>query len=296
MKQVDLHVHSNKSDGTYAPFELVDYALQKGLSAFALTDHDTTEGLAEAISYAADKPVEVIPGIEFSTEYEGKDVHIVGLYISYEAPAFQAKLQSFVDSRINRNRKMCQNLQEAGIDISYEKLCAENPGAVITRAHYAAYLQAHGYVKSRADAFSQYVGDHCRYFVPREKVSPAQAIELILDAGGVPILAHPPLYHMGKERLDTLVSTLKAAGLMGIEIIYSTYNAQEERDMLRLAQKYDLLYSGGSDFHGDNKPGLDLACGYGKLFVPETFLTAIRTAAGNKNGCTEAVPGNENGD
>ncbi|MBQ6806916.1 MAG: PHP domain-containing protein [Lachnospiraceae bacterium] len=279
MKQVDLHVHSNKSDGTYAPFELVDYALEKGLSAFALTDHDTTEGLDEAISYAKDKPLEVVPGVEFSTEYEGKDVHIVGLYISYDAPAFQAKLQSFVDSRVNRNMKMCQNLQEAGIDITFEKLCAENPDAVITRAHYAAYLQNHGYVKSRADAFSQYVGDHCKYFVPREKVTPTQAIELILNAGGVPILAHPPLYHMGKERLDNLVSTLKEAGLMGIEVIYSTYNTQDERDMLRLAKKYDLLYSGGSDFHGDNKPGLDLACGYGKLFVPEAFLTDIRTAA-----------------
>lgn len=279
MKQVDLHVHSNKSDGTYAPFELVDYALEKGLSAFALTDHDTTEGLDEAIAYAKDKPLEVVPGIEFSTEYEGKDVHIVGLYISYDAPAFQAKLQSFIDSRVNRNMKMCQNLQEAGIDITFEKLCAENPDAVITRAHYAAYLQNHGYVKSRADAFSQYVGDHCKYFVPREKVTPTQAIELILNAGGVPILAHPPLYHMGKERLDNLVSTLKEAGLMGIEVIYSTYNTQDERDMLRLAKKYDLLYSGGSDFHGDNKPGLDLACGYGKLFVPEAFLTDIRTAA-----------------
>ena len=279
MKQVDLHVHSNKSDGTYAPFELVDYALEKGLSAFALTDHDTTEGLDEAIAYAKDKPLEVVPGIEFSTEYEGKDVHIVGLYISYDAPAFQEKLQSFIDSRVNRNMKMCQNLQEAGIDITFEKLCAENPDAVITRAHYAAYLQNHGYVKSRADAFSQYVGDHCKYFVPREKVTPTQAIELILNAGGVPILAHPPLYHMGKERLDNLVSTLKEAGLMGIEVIYSTYNTQDERDMLRLAKKYDLLYSGGSDFHGDNKPGLDLACGYGKLFVPEAFLTDIRTAA-----------------
>lgn len=296
MKQVDLHVHSNKSDGAYAPCELVDYALSKGLSAFALTDHDTTEGLAEAISYAQDKPIEVIPGIEFSTEYEGKDVHIVGLYISYDAPAFQNKLQTFLDSRINRNIKMCQNLQDAGIDITYEKLCTEHPDAVITRAHYAAYLVAHGYVKSRADAFSKYVGDHCRYFVPREKVSPSQAIELILHAGGVPILAHPPLYHMGKERLDKLVGSLKADGLMGIEVIYSTYNPQDERDMFRLAQKYDLLYSGGSDFHGDNKPGLDLACGYGKLFVPEAFLTDIRAAARKKDGCTKAVPGNENGD
>lgn len=279
MKRVDLHVHSNKSDGTYTPSELVDYALEKGLCAFALTDHDTTDGLKEALSYAADKPIEVIPGIEFSTEYEGKDVHVLGLYIHYEEPAFQAKLQSFVDARIERNKKMCRNLQEAGIDITYEKLCEESLGAVITRSHYAAYLLNHGYVKSRADAFSQYVGDHCKYFVPREKVTPSQAVDIILKAKGVPILAHPPLYHMGKDRLDTLVCRLKADGLVGIEAIYSTYSNQEERDMFRLAKKYDLLPSGGSDFHGGNKPGLDLAVGYGKLFVPESILEDIKKAA-----------------
>lgn len=279
MNRVDLHVHSNKSDGTFTPTQLVDYALEKELSAFALTDHDTTEGLDEAISYAADKPIEVIPGIEFSTEYEEKDIHIVGLYLHYKKPSFQAKIQSFVDSRIQRNIKMCRNLQEAGIDITYEKLCEEHPEAVITRAHYAVYLKNHGYVTSYADAFAQYVGDHCKYFVPREKITPSQAIELILQNGGVPILAHPPLYHMGKDRLDTLVSTLKQAGLVGIEALYSTYERQDERDMFRLAEKYDLLPSGGSDFHGGTKPGLDLAVGYGKLFIPEEFLDNIRKAA-----------------
>ena len=124
MKTVDLHVHSNKSDGTLTPSQLVDLAVEKGLSAFALTDHDTTEGLEEAIAYAADKPVTVIPGIEFSTEYLGKDIHIVGLDIEYDGEAFKSQIQEFVDSRILRNQKMCRNLQEAGIDISYEKLTA----------------------------------------------------------------------------------------------------------------------------------------------------------------------------
>lgn len=279
MKQVDLHVHSNKSDGSFTPKELVDYALDKRLCAFALTDHDTTDGLDEAISYAKDKPIEVVPGIEFSTEYEGRDIHVLGLYIRYKDPVFQKKIQSFVDSRIKRNEKMCRNLQEAGIDISYEKLLKTYPDAVITRAHYAAFLTDNGYVSSRADAFSKYVGDHCKYFVPREKVTPSQAVELILQAKGVPILAHPPLYHMGKEKLDTLVSTLKNVGLAGIEAIYSTYNNQDTRDMMDLAKKYDLLLSGGSDFHGANKPGLDMAVGYGKLFVPEEILINIRNSA-----------------
>ena len=288
MRAIDLHTHTCKSDGSYTPTELVDYAIAKNLAAVAITDHDSIEGLDEAVAHAAAlrerglPSVEMIPGIEFSTKYEKQDVHIVGLYISYEREAFQSALGSFVDSRVSRNRKMCENLQGAGIDITYEKLLAMYPDAVITRAHYASYLLEHGYVKSRQDAFARYLGDHTKYFVPREKVTPSQAVDLILKADGVPILAHPPLYHMGNDRLDTLVSSLKADGLMGIEVFYSTYSNQDVRDMQRLAAKYNLLVSGGSDFHGANKPGLDLGCGYGKLYIPEETLLKIKAALPRK--------------
>ncbi|MDE5940060.1 MAG: PHP domain-containing protein [Lachnospiraceae bacterium] len=284
MRAIDLHTHTCKSDGSYTPTELVDYAIEKNLAAVAITDHDSIEGLDEAISRAAAltkrglPSVEVIPGIEFSTKYGKQDVHIVGLYISYDSGDFKRALHGFVNSRLNRNLKMCENLQAAGIDITYEKLLHMYPDAVITRAHYASFLLEHGYVKSRQDAFARYLGDHTKYFVPREKVTPSQAVELILRAGGVPILAHPPLYHMGNARLDTLVSLLKADGLMGIEVFYSTYSNQDVRDMQRLADKYDLLVSGGSDFHGANKPGLDLGCGYGRLFIPEEALFKIKAA------------------
>ena len=288
MRAIDLHTHTCKSDGSYTPTELVDYAIEKNLAAVAITDHDSIEGLDEAVAHAAAlrerglPSVEMIPGIEFSTKYEKQDVHIVGLYISYEREAFQSALGSFVDSRVSRNRKMCENLQGAGIDITYEKLLAMYPDAVITRAHYASYLLEHGYVKSRQDAFARYLGDHTKYFVPREKVTPSQAVDLILKADGVPILAHPHLYHMGNDRLDTLVSSLKADGLMGIEVFYSTYSNQDVRDMQRLAAKYNLLVSGGSDFHGANKPGLDLGCGYGKLYIPEETLLKIKAALPRK--------------
>lgn len=275
---VDLHVHSNRSDGTLTPTELVDYACSKGLSAFALTDHDTTDGLKEAMEYAGDKGIEVIPGIEFSTEYESKDIHILGLYIDYNQKEFREHIQEFVDSRILRNKKMCQNLTEAGINISYEALTEEFPDSTITRAHYARFLLDHGYVKSLPEAFERYVGDHCPYYVPRQKVTPTQAVELILKANGVPILAHPILYHMSERRLDKLVSELKEAGLMGIEAVYSTYTASEERQIRALAQKYNLLISGGSDFHGSNKPKLDLAVGYGKLYIPSSILDDIKKA------------------
>lgn len=287
MKAVDLHVHSNRSDGSFSPRQLVDYAMEKGLAAFALTDHDSVDGLNEALSYAeqlretlpakkAHLVPEVIPGIELSTEYQGRDVHIVGLYIDHHNARFQKYLQDFVTSRINRNRKMCALLQEAGIDISYESLLAEFPDAVITRAHYARYLLNHHYTGSMKEAFDRYIGDHCPCYVPREKVTPEQAVALILEAGGIPVLAHPILYHMSDERLEALVARLKDAGLMGIEAIYSTYNTAEERQIRRLAETYGLAVSGGSDFHGDNKPGLDLAVGYGKLFVPYSVLEMIK--------------------
>jgi len=280
MPAIDLHVHSNKSDGSFSPTELVDYAIKKGLAAIALTDHDTVDGLDEILNYAAFGCVpEIVPGIEFSTEYEGRDVHILGLYIDHKCPAFEKPLQEFVQSRIERNIKMCRLLQGAGIDITFEKLQAEFPDRVITRAHYASYLLKYGYTKSLNEAFERYVGDHCPYFVPREKVTPEQAVQLILKAGGVPILAHPPLYHMSNSRLDHLVSDLKDAGLMGIEAIYSTYSSSEERDMRRLADKYNLLISGGSDFHGTNKKDLDLGTGYGKLYVDDSILKKIKLAA-----------------
>ena len=217
----------------------------------------------------------MIPGIELSTEYQGKDIHMVGLFIDYRQPEFAHYLEDFIRSRENRNEKMCALLREHDIDITHEALLAEFPGAVITRAHFARYLLSHGYIQSMKEAFDRYVGDHCPCFVPREKVTPAQAVELILCAGGVPVLAHPILYHMSDERLDTLVAELKKIGLMGIEAIYSTYNTAEERQIRGLASKYDLKISGGSDFHGAVTRSIRLGVGTGKLNVPDSILADL---------------------
>ena len=277
---IDLHVHSTCSDGTLSPTELVDYAIQKGLSAFALTDHDCVEGLDTILSYAKSLPnaPEIIPGIELSTDENGQEVHMVGLFIDHHNPEFNQYLQEFITSRTTRNKKMCHLLQEHGMNITYEELEAEFPGAVLTRAHYAKLLLKHGYVKSIKEAFERFLGDHCPCYVSREKITPVMAIDLIKKAGGLAILAHPILYHMSDARLDALVQKLKEAGLTGIEAIYSTYSPAEERQIRKLATKYNLLLSGGSDFHGENKPGLDLGTGYGKLYVPEEVLTKLKTA------------------
>lgn len=280
MKPIDLHVHSNRSDGSLTPAQLVDYALEKGLAAFALTDHDTTEGIEEALIAAEGKDIEIIPGIEFSTEYEGKDIHIVGLYIDYKGESFQKYLKEFQNSRELRNHRMCEKLNQYNVPITYEMLCNEYPDAILTRAHYGKYMLKMGYVSSIKEAFDRYIGDHAPCFLPREKVTPSQAVRLILEGGGIPILAHPILYHMSDERLDKLVATLKETGLLGIEAIYSTYNSSEERQIRQLASKYDLRISGGSDFHGDTKPDLDLGTGYGKLFVPYEVLENLKKAGG----------------
>lgn len=282
---IDLHVHSNKSDGTCSPSELVSYAAEKGLTAFALTDHDTTDGLDEALQAAASAhSVTVIPGIEFSTVYENKDIHVLGLDIDYKTPVFLSALADFVASREQRNEKMCKKLQEyAQIDITYEKLLAAFPDAVITRAHYARYLFDHGYVKSMPEAFDRYIGDRAPCFIPREKVTPVAAVQLILSAGGVPVLAHPPLYRMSDERLDRLVRTLTENGLAGIEAIYSTYTAGEEVHMRSLASQYGLIITGGSDFHGSNKPAIDLGTGKGNLCVPDELLNGLFKAKESRN-------------
>ncbi len=275
MNIVDLHVHSNKSDGSLSPTQLVDYAVEKGLSAFALTDHDTTDGIEEALNVAKGKNIEVIPGIEFSTEYEGQDIHIVGLYIDYKSDFFKRRLVNFVNGRMIRNKEMCRRLTEHGIPVTYEEMLAEFPDCVITRSHYARFMLNHGYVKSLKEAFERYIGDNRPCFVPRKKITPMRAVEIILKAGGFPILAHPLLYHMGKSRLEKLVALLKDMGLQGLEAVYCTYTASDEREMRALAAKYDLCISGGSDFHGSAKPGLDLATGYGKLFIPQEILDKI---------------------
>lgn len=277
METVDLHVHSDCSDGTMSPAKLVAYACQKGLRAFALTDHDTVAGLPEAFAAAEGTALEVIAGIEFSTEYHGKDIHIVGLDIDYQSAEFCERLTRFQDSRDVRNEKMIRKMQEDGIDISHEQMEAAFGDAVWTRAHFARYLMDHGYVAEMPEAFEKYIGENCRYFVPREKVTPVQAVHLISSTGGIPILAHPMLYHLPEAEMDELLASLRKAGLIGIEAIYSTHSELDENLVRQLAKRHGLLISGGSDFHGSNKPYIDLGVGRGNLRIPYHVLTNLRS-------------------
>ncbi len=278
MRAVDLHTHTCCSDGSKTPRELVDYALEKGLSHIAITDHDTVAALDEAMEYAKDKDITIIPGIELSTEYQGQDIHIVGLDIDYKSEEFIKYLEEFVASRDLRNTKMCALLSEKGLYMTYDELKKEYEGSVITRAHYARFMLKKGYTTYLKEAFERYIGDNGPCFIPREKITPVQGVELIVKAGGIPILAHPMLYHMSWERIQGLVDIMKPAGLMGIEAIYTTNTTSDERECREFADKNNLLISGGSDYHGEAKPKTDLGVGFGKLFVPESVWYDLRNA------------------
>lgn len=282
-RKIDLHVHSTFSDGTYTPEQLVDTALAAGLSAIAITDHDTTDGIPFAKAAALNTELEIIPGVELSCEYKEKEVHMLGFYLNETNPILLEYLRRFQLSRSSRNQQMVNLLAAEGLDITYEKLLADNPDCVITRANIARYLVDHGCVKDMATVFSKYIGDDCCCFVPREKVTPEQAIQLIHEAGGVAFLAHPLLYHMSTITLQNLVSELASVGLDGIEAIYSTYQPGDERNMKDLANEHHLLISGGSDFHGTNKPFIRLGTGMGHLFIPYEVLTNIKKAVANQS-------------
>lgn len=276
MTVIDLHVHSTRSDGTLTPSELVQHASECGLTAFALTDHDNTDGLEEAIRASASLGIELVPGIEFSTEYLGKDIHIVGLDIDWKHPAFQERIDYYRKERLHRNQKMIDKMASDGIDISYRQMADSFGETVWTRAHFARYLADHGYVSEMWDAFRTYIGDDCKYFVPRQKVSPDEVVRLIRRFHGIPVLAHPFQYHFSDGELRTLLSHLRESGLIGIEVYYSTHSPEQTDYLLRLASELHLLPSGGSDFHGSNKPAIALGTGKNNLQIPYEVLERLR--------------------
>lgn len=277
MKQVDLHLHSTYSDGTDTPEVLVEMAKALDLSAIALTDHDTCDGCKEAIEHGRKIGVEVIPGAELSTSWGEKEIHIVGLFLNPDDETLNKRLAEMKDGRAHRNELMCAAFRERGIPMEYEDLLETYGSATITRATFADWLMNHGFIKSRQEAFDRYIGDYGPCYVPRRKISSQEGIRYILEAGGVPVLAHPILYHLSKDNLVKLITELKEAGLIGIEGVYTTYSQADTRLISTLAKDHGLLLSGGSDYHGANKPRIHLGVGHGHLFVPASYLEGLRS-------------------
>ena len=279
MDTIDLHTHSTFSDGTFTPLQLVKYAEEKGLKAFALTDHDTTEGVKEAKSIETN--VEVRSGVEISTRYDKKEIHIVGLYVNENDADLNKQLKYYREKRVTRNFEILEKLNSLGVDITIDDVKESCTGDVISRAHIAKALVSKGFVGSYTEAFDRYLGDNKCAYVPRETLNYEESMELITKAGGVPVLAHPLLYKMSDTNLENMMVKLRQKGLKAVEVYYSTHSNSDTQHIMAMANRVGLIYSGGSDFHGATKPKIDMGTGMGKLAVPYEILEKIR---GERNG------------
>lgn len=275
---IDLHVHTNASDGTLSPAAAAELAASQGLHAIAITDHDTVSGFDEAFRAGEKLGIEVIPGIEISTKYD-RSIHILGYYVDTESAALRPVLDWIVEDRDRRNRKMAELMAADGLPVSYEMM-HERYGDVVGRPHFASLLVELGLAESVQDAFDRYVEKGQKYYLSRHFLTIERSIEIILEAGGVPVLAHPFQYRMDDALLRELIGHCKKHGLRGMECRYTGYDEEKVSYLEALAAEFGLIRTGGSDFHGQNKPHISLGRGLGKLSVPDEYLAELKNAAG----------------
>ena len=277
---IDLHTHSTASDGIYSPTELLQRAKGIGLRVLALTDHDTTDGLDEAMQAANALDMELVPGIEINTDVAGGEVHVLGYYPEYQRPEFQAVLKVLRDARERRGQRMVELLNEQGINVAWERVREIAQGAV-GRPHVAKALLEAGYVQTIGEAFDKYIGTGCYAYVPRYRLTPDDAVHLIASANGLPVIAHP-LDLPGLAELRNWLPGLVAAGMVGLETYYGPYTSEDERALRALADEYNLIPTGGTDFHG---PGIHPTPLGGRPVPPEA-VERLKAAAAARRGKT----------
>lgn len=275
---IDLHVHTTASDGTYTPAGAVALAARSGLAAMAITDHDTASGVEEACAAGKKYGVEVIPGIEISVDYRGEGVHILGYFIDPASEALGRLLEWVADERHRRNKKIADAMNSDGLDVSMEKMMTKYSHTVIGRPHFAAELVALGLVESVAEGFEKYLSPGGRYYRKREYIPLDTGFDIIRQSGGKAVFAHPYQYGFAPDELDRLTSELAGRGAVGIECLYSGYSPEQSAALMRLAEKYALCPTGGSDFHGDRKPRISMGTGTGDMRVPIEMLDALKKA------------------
>lgn len=266
-REVDLHTHSTCSDGTLTPEELAIHAKNKGLSAFALTDHDSVDGQKRAAEKSKELGIEFINGIEFST-VDDTDIHIIGLFIDTENETLLKTIESLRKSRMNRMKKICENLRGLGFDISFEDALKISGTDFVGRPHIAKAMVEKGYCKTIAECFDKYIGNGKPAYVKKTELSTVNAVKAIKAAGGLAFLAHLNQTKYTIEQLEKLLIKLKAAGLDGIEGYYTEYTPENVAEYRALAEKLSLAISGGSDYHADIKPSISIGTGYGNLSIP----------------------------
>ena len=275
---VDLHTHSNCSDGSMSPSELVLHAAEKGLAAIALTDHDTVDGIKEAVAKGKECGIEVVPAIEFSARSKTL-THILGFYIDEDNAQLKSVLTEIVDLRKERNEVTAKLLQQLGFDVALEEAAAIAPGGIIGRAHYAKLLMDKGYTSSVKESFDKYLAAGKPAYFTNQKLEAKCIIETIHAAGGVAFLAHPHQMKLG-DKLEDYVKELVSYGLDGMEGYYSEYNEKMQTEYQAMAARYGLALSGGTDFHGDMKPHISIGKGLGNMAVPYSVLLNIKRMVG----------------
>jgi predicted metal-dependent phosphoesterase TrpH len=247
MGKTDLHVHTSASDGKYAPAELVKLAAGNGLSLLAITDHDTVAGIPAAMEAVRAFPdLKIIPGVEISSHAPGSEVHVLGYFMDYKNPELLAQLAELGNSRQDRARGIVEKLRGLGLDITIERVQEIAGGGSIGRPHIAQALMEKGYVSSFQEVFTKYIGQGGPAYVERIKLTPDDAVALILQCGGLPVLAHPSTINDA----EAVVRRLAAGGLVGLEAYYKDYTDEQRREMVNLAYRYNLIPTGGSDYHG----------------------------------------------
>ncbi len=274
---IDLHTHSSYSDGSDTPDELLERAAALRLTSIGLTDHDTLEGIPEARIAAERRGIELIPGTELSLEYPRGGMHLVVLWLEPEHGPLQDRLAELRRGRDGRNARIVERLDELGLPVELDEVLAEAGEGSVGRPHIAAVLIRHGYVDSMEQAFDEYLGNDRKAYVARERLEPRQAIQLARASGGVPILAHPHTLRIDNrfEMADLLVE-LRAHGLVGIECHYGSYPADGRSGLVALADRFGLLPSGGSDYHGSYKADVALGVGRAGIAVPDSILDDLR--------------------
>ena len=269
----DLHIHTHFSDSTLSPQEVIEQAHRAELSCISITDHDTIDGVIPTQFSAQAVEIEVIAGIELSSGLDGKDIHVLGYLIDCQNEIFKVELEHIQNARIERMREMIQKLKTLGIDnISLEEVCGLTQSKSVGRPHLASVMHKKGWVSSFREAFDKYIGEGCPAYVEKYKMTPFQAIELIRQAGGVAVLAHPMVTNR-----DELIPRLVEAGLQGIEVYYPNYSNNTINYYEGLARKYRLIMTGGSDAHGTVKDNTYI----GKIKIPYAIVTQLKEAAKN---------------
>ncbi|MGL4654124.1 PHP domain-containing protein [Cetobacterium sp.] len=258
-KKYDLHTHTTYSDGTFTVDELLKRAKYIGLTGISITDHDTMEGVSEAKNIAENLDLDFISGIEFSCSCDGYEIHILGYLLDEKSEKLASKLIELKKARNNRNEKIVKRLNSLGLKITLEEIEQEATGTIVSRAHICNVMMKKGFVYTKGEAFKQYLGRKGAAYIEKECSNPFEIIKLIKECGGVSALAHPSLICDSKEKIEKILNLLIEAGLDGLEVEYSSYTPKDREYYRELAKSKNLLMVGGSDFHGGNRAGIDIA-------------------------------------